>query len=102
MAALQQILEKLTTIEEKIGDLSEWKAAMDERCAAHRQQTDELRAVLFNNNPNPGIKTKVETLWNYKRDITRWRGFWMGILGPAITAGIIGLGVWLLMIYKGH
>jgi len=97
MADFEQVVTKLDIINDKVDELLQWKAAMDERCFAHRQQTDELRNVVFS---NPGLKSKVERLWNGRANITKWRDFWLHVLRVLITTAIIGAVGWLLIVFK--
>ena len=94
---LEQIYEKLESVDGKVDTLLVWKARIDERCKAHRQQTDELRETVFE---NPGLKSKVERLWNCKKAMTRQKEFWLGVLRTVLSYGIIGIAVWLLFIFK--
>jgi hypothetical protein len=92
--------ELLKEMNGKLDDLLIWRGGLDERCKAHREQTDEVRDVLF---ANPtGLKSKVERLWNGKTGASRWKDFWMFILRSAIIFGILGIVGWLLLLYKQH
>ena len=97
MANLEQIFEKVEAIDGKTDELLVWQAAVDERCKAHRQQTDELRETMFS---NPGVKSKVERLWNGNKETTKQREFWLGVLRNILSYGAVALGAWLLFIYK--
>jgi len=101
--------EQLDRIEAKLDDLIAWKeetnawrARLDERCRMHRQQTTEHHNVLFD---NPGIRSKVDRLWNCKTDLsdqrTLIRNFIMGVLKIVTATAIIVLIGWFLLLYKG-
>ena len=93
--------ELLKQMNSKLDELLLWRAALDERCVAHREQTAEHRKVLFD---NPGLKSKVDRLWNCKHDLKTRRenviNFFMGVLKLLVVAAIVGITVWLLYIYK--
>lgn len=103
MADLEGIHNTLTSVDTKLDDLLQWKAAMDERCESHREQTKEVREILFGNpgSDKSGLKTNVERLMNYKKNISRWRDFWMYILKVVLATAILSVAGWLLLIYKG-
>ena len=98
MANLEQIFTKLEGVDGKVDELLVWKAVIDERCKSHREQTNELRETIFAN--SKGLKFKVERLCNNKKDTIKQKDFWFSILRTVIAYGIIGVLVWLLMIYK--
>ena len=101
MASINQVYEKLETVETKVNEIGHWQAGLDERCAAHREQTTEIRHTLFDSNGDaPGLKSKVALLWACKKEVIRWKVFWFGILRSVITAGILGFIMWLLILYK--
>lgn len=82
----------------KLDELLLWKAALDERCKAHREQTDDVRETLYGN-PN-GVVKKVNTLWNCKKYASKWKDFWMYILKVVVAIGIISVVGWLLSVYR--
>lgn len=88
--------ELLKIMNGKLDELLVWKATIDERCKAHREKTDEVREVLFDN-PS-GIKLKVERLWNCKQNLSDsrifWRNFFAWILKALIVSGILSLAGW--------
>ena len=91
------ILEKLNEMDSKLDELLTWKAVhKEEHKTVHRDVT-EIRGVLFE---NPGLKTQVQTLLNCKRNISKWRDFWMAVLRTVIAAAIVAIIMWLLLVYK--
>jgi len=86
----------------KLDELLQWKAALDERCKAHREQTDDVRETLYGN-PN-GVVKKVNSLWNCKKSIQETQKLWkttlVYILSRLTVASIIALIGWLLLVYK--
>lgn len=92
-----KIYEKLDLIDSKVDRLLIWKA---EHVKAHElveRDVADNRAALFE---NPGLISKVYTLWNCKSNITKWRKFWLEILKYLVVAGIVGIVTWLLLFYK--
>ena len=101
MANLEQIFEKVESIDGKVDELLTWKAVVEVQCKAHRQQTDEVRTTIYGDEKNNvGIKTKVQNLLNCKKQITKQRDFWLGVLRNILSYGAVALGAWLLFIYK--
>ena len=86
----------------KLDELLLWKAALDERCKAHREKTDDVRKTLYGN-PN-GVVKKVNTLWNCKKNLQETQKLWkttlIYILSRLTVVGIIVLIGWLLLVYK--
>lgn len=85
---------------DKLDELLIWRAGLDVRCDAHREQTAEVRTVLFEDNPNPGLVKQVNSLLNCKKSASRWRDFWMYVLKVAVAAGVITFASWVLSVYK--
>ena len=108
MSELGQVLDKLGAIEEqnnsmtgKLDELLQWKSGVEERCKAHREKTDELRAEIFS---EEGIKSKVQRLWNCKgalRDkVALWQDFGMYVLKAVVVACLLAA-IWFFMgLYK--
>ena len=88
----------LLSMNDKLDELLQWRAALDARCEAHRDQTTEMREVLYGN-PN-GVVKAVNSLLNCKRYASKWKDFWMYVLKIVVATGIITLIGWLLMVYK--
>lgn len=88
----------LQSIDRNVNKLLQWKAALDERCEAHRQQTNDVRKTLYGN-PN-GVIKKVNTLWDCKKYASKWKDFWMYVLKVVVAAGVIAVVGWLLLVYK--
>ena len=110
MSELGQVLDKLGAIEKqnnsmnnKIDELLQWKSGVEERCKAHRERTDELRAELFS---EEGIKSKVQRLWNCKgalRDkVALWQDFGMYVLKAIVVAGLLAAIAFFLKVYKSN
>lgn len=93
-----EVKDGLKSMHGKLDKLLIWRAALDERCTAHREQTDDVRETLYGN-PN-GVVKKVNTLWNGKKHATKWKDFWMYVLKIIVAASIISLVSWLLLVYK--
>ncbi len=92
-----KVYEKLDSIDGKVDQLLIWKA---EHIATHElleRDTADNRAALFG---NPGVVSKVNTLWSCKSNLTERRKFWLEILKYLIVAGIVAVITWLLMLYK--
>ncbi len=96
---LEEIHKKVCEVDGKVDTLLQWKSGHDEHHKTIVRDMEEVRTTLFN---NPGLKDKVLTLWNNKKVDTLWRDFYLTILRSVITAGIVSLVVWLLIIYKEH
>jgi|GEM_PF-6169926 len=91
--------KKLDAANEKLDLMLQWKAGFEERCIAHRTQTDEVRVALFGKN---GLVRRVNGLNYCKESISRWKDFWMYVLKIVIVTFIISLAGWLLFIYREH
>lgn len=93
----EKIYEKLDAIDSKVDALLLWKVEHVESHKLVERDLQDMRTIIFD---DPNLKSKVERLWNCKKNITRWREFWLWILRYLILTGIIGLVTWLLMLYK--
>ena len=91
------ILEKLNEMDVKLDELLTWKAVHKEGHKIIHRDVTEIREVLFE---NPGLKTQVQTLVNCKRNISKWRDFWMAVLRTVLAAAIVAIIMWLLLVYK--
>ena len=91
------IIEKLDEMDSKLDEILTWKAVhKEEHKIVHRDVT-EMRGVLFE---NPGLKAQVQALVNCKRYTSKWKEFWMGVLRTVLAAAIIGVLMWLMLVYK--
>ena len=91
------ILEKLNEMDVKLDELLTWKAVHKEEHKTVHRDVSEIRDVLFE---NPGLKAQVQMLMNCKRNISKWKEFWMGVLRTVIAAAIVAILMWLMLIYK--
>lgn len=93
-----QILEKLNEMDTKLDEILQWKAAHQESHKSIDRDITEVRDTLFDN-PG-GLKSQVQTLVNCKRDMSRWRNFWMGIVQLVVVAVIVAMLGWCLFLYR--
>lgn len=93
-----EVKSSLTSINENLNKLLIWRAKLDERCTAHREQTDDVRETLYGN-PN-GVVKIVNSLLNCKKRASKWKEFWRGVLKTAVAIGIVSIVGWLLLVYK--
>lgn len=96
----EEMIKKLDDANVKLDLLLQWRAGLEERCKSHLEKTEELRTVLFDN-PG-GLVQRVDTLNNCKRDVSKRRDYWLGIMKTVVAACIISLIIWLLSIYREH
>jgi len=92
-----KIYEKLEAIEAKVDKLLLWKVEHVEAHKLLERDVADVRSSLFD---NPGIIDRVNALWNYRTDVTRWRQFWLDVFRYVLVASIVGVATWLLIIYK--
>lgn len=95
----------LIEIDRKVDGLSEWRAALDERCTAHRGTTEDIKDEVYGN-PH-GLKAvvsenaqQIKMLSNCKTRLNKTKDFFIFILRSLLTAAIIGLAIWLMSLYK--
>lgn len=105
----ERIYEKLETIDEKVSELLQWRSAVNERCMAHRKETDNLNKEVFGN-PN-GIKKQVMEI-DKRLEIaegkvshssekeTRKMDFFAYILQGLIVSGLLAFVVFMFKLYK--
>ncbi|KKN28923.1 hypothetical protein LCGC14_0849210 [marine sediment metagenome] len=98
MATLEEIQEIVTATDGKVDQLLIWKASHTKEHELIERDVADSRAVLFE---NPGVVSKVNTLWNCNKDVTKWKDFWMSVLRYLIVAVIVAVVCWLLLLYKG-
>jgi len=96
--ALEQINTKLDTIDEKCNEFLTWRAAHDQQHKSMNRDVSDIRKCLFGD--NPGLVSRVQTLWECKGSIATWRNFLFGILRIVVAAVIIMYITWQLVIYK--
>ncbi len=99
LADLEQICNKLDVIDSKVDTLLLWKAEHREEHKSISRDVSENRKTLFS---NPGVVARVNDLWNTKLRSSKWTNYWLAILTTITTASIIGVSIWLLMIFKEH
>lgn len=84
--------EMLSQIDGKVDKLLQWKSALDERCSAHRELTDEARQTIYGNpGKSDGLQFDVSRLVNCKVAISRRKQFWSYVLRAVIIVLIVGL-----------
>jgi len=93
----EAIIEKLEVMDGKLDELLTWKAVHKEEHKVIHRDVTEIRETLFD---NPGLKSQVQTLMNNKKNISRWRDFWLGVLKIVIGAAIVAVLMWLMLVYK--
>ncbi len=94
----EDVYKKLDIIDVKVGQVLIWKAKHETAHELLERDIGDSRAAIFE---NPGLISKVSTLWNCKKDTTKWKEFWFGILRYLVVAVIVGVVAWLLVLYKG-
>jgi hypothetical protein len=87
----------LLRINENVGELREWKAALDERCAAHREKTEDLNETIFG---NPGLKVEVQRLVNSETGLNKFYDILFSVIKTVIAGAILIFVFWLLSVYK--
>ena len=93
----EAIIEKLEVMDDKLDELLTFKAVHKEEHKVIHRDVTEIRETLFE---NPGLKSQVQTLMNGRRDISKGKEFWMGVLKTVVAAIIIAVIIWLMLIYK--
>lgn len=94
-----EILNKLGEMDGKLDQLLLWKAVHVEEHKTISKEVSEVRDTVYD---NPGLKAKVQTLWDCKKDISKRREFWVRVSGIVIAALIIAAIMWAMSLYKGH
>lgn len=95
----QEILKKLGEMDGKLDQLLLWKAVHVEEHKTISKEVNEVRDTVYD---NPGLKARVQTLWDCKKDVSKRREFWVRVLGIVIAALIIAVIMWGMSLYKGH
>jgi len=93
----EAVIEKLEVMDDKLDELLTFKAVHKEEHKVIHRDVTEIRETLFE---NPGLKSQVQTLMNGRRDISKGKEFWMGVLKTVVAAIIIAVIIWLMLIYK--
>jgi len=93
----KKIYEKLDSIDDKVGQLLIWKAEHVKQHEMLERDVADNRSVLFE---NPGVISKLNTLWNGRSSSSEWHKFWLEILKYLIVASIVAVVTWLLVLYK--
>lgn len=95
---LDKLDGKLDRLDGRLDTLVIWQAGHTEKHETIDRDMDDYKDTLYGN-PG-GLKSKVDRLWNYKTDVTRWKDFWMYVFRVVIAGGVIGLIVWLFEVFK--
>lgn len=93
----EAVLDKLNEMDRKLDELLTWKAVHKTEHKVINRDVTEVREVLF---ANPGIKSQVQTLMNGRRNISKWKEFWMSVLRIVVAAAIVAVLMWFMLIYK--
>jgi hypothetical protein len=96
---LKNILAKVTSTDEKVDKLLQWKAALDERCLTRGENLERINKIIYGN-PNGGLVSKVQQLINCKENIRSTRTFFLSILQKVIVYVIVAVIVWAMIQYK--
>lgn len=91
--------DKLEEIRSGVGELLQWKAALDVRCETHREKTDSLHSTVFGNPDsadNPGLKTNVQGLMDFKNSRKRSREWLMDVVKVVAAALLIAVILWIM------
>ena len=98
MANIEDVYNRLGTVDNKMDTIIKWSGAVDERCKNHLQQTSELQNTLYKN--DSGVVARVTRLWNGRKAAAKWKDWSMRVLGTLVAVSIISFVCWLLFIYK--
>lgn len=103
----KDIFDLVTDTNEKMTALFEWKGTVEQRCKDRGKELEEIKDVTFGNpTPESGLVLKVQRLIDCKKFLNQsrinTREFWRPILQKLIVWVIIGLIVFLLVMYKKY
>ncbi len=94
----EQILKKLNEMDGKLDEIKTWQAVHSKGHEALDNDVKEVREVIFE---NPGLKARVQTLWECKRSISKRKEFWGRVLSIVIAAVVVAAIMWFVSLYKG-
>ena len=104
MTVIEEILQNFKLVNTKLDGLTtdvsavrQWQAVHDQAHETVERDVNDLRETIYG---NPGIRDKVQALWNCKKQIKAGREFWLGVLKYVISVGIVAIIVWGLTVYK--
>ncbi len=98
MASIEDVYNRLGTVDDKMDTIIKWSGTVDERCRNHLEETKDLKNTLY---ANPtGIVANVNRLLNGRKDRAKWKDWAMRVLGTLVTAFTLSFIYWLLFIYK--
>jgi hypothetical protein len=112
MATIEQVLEAVLAVNEKVTAIDKRQAAfegmLNERCENRGELIASMHTELYGNpggNPDSdGLKAKVQRLLNCKNTLSKSRKFWREVGGRLLVhvAGwaIVALVTWLLFLWK--
>lgn len=94
----EAIMKKLGEMDGKLDEITTWQAVHAEKHEALDEDVKEVRGTVYN---NPGLKSRVQTLWDSRKEISKRREFWMRILNVVIAALVIAAIMWAMSLYRG-
>ena len=94
----EEIINKLNKMDGKLDEIKTWQAVHAEKHEALDEDVKEVRDTVYN---NPGLKSRVQTLWDSRKEISKRREFWMRILNVVIAALVIAVIMWAVGLYRG-
>jgi len=97
MADLDQIFAKLETVDGKVDELLIWRAVHGKEHEVIKRDLIDVRKTLYDD--NPGLKFKVERLWNGTTITQGWKEFWLYVVKIIIATGAIVVIGRLLMLF---
>ena len=93
----EAILDKLNKMDIKLDKLVTWKEVHIQEHKTISRDVEEIRDTLYD---NPGLKSQLQTIMNGRKNVSKWRDFWLGVLKIVIGAAIVAVLMWLMLVYK--
>lgn len=105
MDLLQEVYNVVKTIDDKVDQILQWKAAHIERHESVERDVNEVRDSLYGTDRKNGLLSRVQGLQGCKETIKDKardrRQFVLGVLSKVLAVGIVALVTWLLVKFGG-
>lgn len=102
MVDLDTIHNLVKKIDVKVDKLCNWQGAVEERCQNRASSAAGMKRTVYGDNGRGGLVADVKQLQDCKKETGKWRSFVMGVAKTVVSAVIIAIIMWFILMYKQH
>lgn len=101
MATNEEVLRAVSDIAIDVGEINVGIATINERCEGRLTTINEHHVSLYGKNGTKGLSARVQSLEEFKAVEGKHTAFWRGVGQKVVSWAIIGVIIWLLVMWKG-